>query len=331
MPVYNAEQFIQVALDSLLAQSFTDFELIISDNGSTDRTAELYRQYTEQDERIRFFREEENRGSIWNFNRVVELSRGKYFKWAAADDVCQPDFLNRCIAVLENDSSVVGCHTYTHKIDATGAQIDTLTDPTEGGLSQSELQSGVRRPNASSPSVSQRFRDVLCSPGWGARSYGVLRREEMLATGLLRPYYGWEKVLMAELALKGRFYDVPEFLFAQRVHVGASSCLGSGTGQEQFVAPQQSQNRWSGRLRLLQGYMGSVRRNRMSWPDRWGCWYGIVLYLCQFRKWPRVIGDVLRGKGIANEGSDIVAASINEQEATESRASAEGKLHVGIL
>jgi len=318
MPVYNGELFIQEALDSLLSQSVTDFELIISDNGSTDRTAEIYREYAEQDERIRFVREEENRGYVWNFNRVVELSCGKYFKWAAADDIHQPDFLERCIAVLENDPSVVCCHTYTNKIDSTGAKIATLTDPTEGGLSQDELQRGIRRPDASSPSVSQRFHDVLCSPGWGARISGVMRRDELLSTGLLKPYYGSEKVLMGDLALKGRFYDVPEFLFSQRVHVGASACLDSGAEQEQLVAPQQSQTRWSGRLRLLQGHIEAVRQNRLSWSDRWRCWFGIVSYLSQFHKWHRVIIDVLRGRGIANKGSDVVAASIVKLDTTES-------------
>src|SRR3546814_4612052 len=101
MPVYNGERYVASAIESLLAQDFEDFELIISDNGSTDRTEEICREFASRDPRIRYVREEENQGASWNFNRVFELARGEYFRWACHDDACEPTHLSRCVELLD--------------------------------------------------------------------------------------------------------------------------------------------------------------------------------------------------------------------------------------
>ncbi|MDO9207221.1 MAG: glycosyltransferase, partial [Sulfuricurvum sp.] len=104
MPVYNGEMFIQEALDSLLSQTFTDFELIISDNGSTDKTEAICHEYAAKDERIRYIRQPENRGAIANFQFVLDEATGKYFMWAAYDDLWAPDFLMDATALLADKS-----------------------------------------------------------------------------------------------------------------------------------------------------------------------------------------------------------------------------------
>ncbi|MHB1620727.1 MAG: glycosyltransferase family 2 protein [Sulfuricella sp.] len=106
MPVYNGEKFIFEALDSLIAQTFTDFELIISDNASTDGTEAICREYAARDPRIRYVRQSENRGPVANFQFVLDEAAGKYFMWAAADDEWSPTFVSECCTVLENDSSI---------------------------------------------------------------------------------------------------------------------------------------------------------------------------------------------------------------------------------
>lgn len=87
MPVYNGQKFICEAIDSLIAQSYTDFELIISDNASTDLTEVICREYAASDTRIRYIRQTENRGAVANFQFVLDKADGKYFKWLAADDM----------------------------------------------------------------------------------------------------------------------------------------------------------------------------------------------------------------------------------------------------
>ena len=118
LPVYNGGQFLATALDSLLGQTFTDFELIISDNASTDTTEEICREYARADARVRYRRSSENRGFTWNANRVVELAAGKFFRWAAHDDACLPTFLERCVETLRSESpSVVLAYPRSKVID----------------------------------------------------------------------------------------------------------------------------------------------------------------------------------------------------------------------
>src|ERR1700753_3521498 len=107
MPVYNGEKYLEAALDSLLAQTFTSFELIVCDNASTDGTQAICERYAARDSRIRYERNERNMGASWNFNPVYSLARAPYFKQAAHDDLCEPEFLERCVAVLDRDPDVV--------------------------------------------------------------------------------------------------------------------------------------------------------------------------------------------------------------------------------
>lgn len=97
MPVYNGEKFIRVALDSLLSQTFVDFELIISDNASTDGTEAICREYAARDLRIRYVRQSENRGAVVNFKFVLDDAVGEYFMWAAHDDHWGEHFLDHAL------------------------------------------------------------------------------------------------------------------------------------------------------------------------------------------------------------------------------------------
>lgn len=106
MPAYNAAKYIREALDALLNQTFTDFELIISDNASTDATGAICQEYAKKDRRIRYIRQPENLGPMANFQYVLSKAQGKYFMWAACDDRWAPSFLERTVAVLEGDD---GC------------------------------------------------------------------------------------------------------------------------------------------------------------------------------------------------------------------------------
>ena len=161
IPVFNGARYLGEALDSLLSQTYTDFEIVISDNASTDTTATLAREYARKDKRIRYTRHERNIGAYLNFSHVFRLARGKYFKWAAADDLCDRFFLERCVAILESDTTILGCYTRTAKIDSTGKRLWHLPDPT------AVTSRFTNRPmDASSPSTATRFMDVLLTSGW---------------------------------------------------------------------------------------------------------------------------------------------------------------------
>src|SRR5262245_48603442 len=123
LPVYNGDRFLGEALDCLLSQTFEDFELIVADNASTDETPVICRAYAAADKRVRYVRNEVNIGAYRNFNKVFQLASGKYFKWAAADDVCHKELLARCLSVLETDSSVVAAYAKARFVDQDGQQL----------------------------------------------------------------------------------------------------------------------------------------------------------------------------------------------------------------
>ena len=108
IPVYNGEKFIKKCLDSLLLQTFSDFEIIISDNASTDLTSKICEEYKKQDKRILFFKQKYNTRMVANFNFVLQQAKGEYFMWASADDVWHSEFVERNIMFLEKNPGFVG-------------------------------------------------------------------------------------------------------------------------------------------------------------------------------------------------------------------------------
>ena len=107
LPVYNGEDFLKYALDSLLSQTFRDFEIIISDNASTDNTPKICQEYVLRDKRIRYIRQNNNMGALWNFNFVLKQSNKEYFIWVSSDDKLHPEFLEKNIDILEKNKNVV--------------------------------------------------------------------------------------------------------------------------------------------------------------------------------------------------------------------------------
>jgi len=120
LPVYNGENFIREAIESILAQTFGDFELIIADNASPDNTEYICRSYAAADPRVHYYRNKENLGGAYNHNKVFSLAQGKYFKWAAHDDKIAPQYLQQCVDVLEKYPSVVLAYPATMVINAQG-------------------------------------------------------------------------------------------------------------------------------------------------------------------------------------------------------------------
>ena len=202
MPVYQGGAYLDAAIRSILGQTLAGFELIIGDNGSTDETRRICESYAREDARVSYLRSEVNRGSSWNFNRLVEHASGDLFKWAAHDDLLRPTYLERCVAALEADPGAVLCQTGAVTIDAEGREVRTWPP----------------NRNATVGGSAERFADVLLREGPCFPVFGVIRRSVLLRTALLGPYNAHDRPLLAELALHGRFLHVEEPLFANREH-----------------------------------------------------------------------------------------------------------------
>ena len=215
LPVYNGEQFLAQALDSVLAQTVRDYELIISDNASTDRTAEICREYAARDPRIRYYRNANNMGAAFNYNRVFQLSRGEYFKWLADDDLCAPTFLERCLEMLEQRPDAILAYPKCQWIDE------------NGGLFEDGAAAARSTPWPLNPA--ERFRHLLdeftSNGGHSAAIYvfGLLRASAVRRVHPMGDYKGADLGFLAELSLYGTFVEVPEYLTFLRAGSGSAS------------------------------------------------------------------------------------------------------------
>ena len=205
--VYNGDRFLEEALQSICNQTFTDFELIISDNASTDQTGEIAQAYAKRDHRIRYYRSQKNMGAGWNIRRVYGLARGKYFKQAAADDMIEPDFLWRCVEALESDPGCVLAFVRTKEVDENGTFINNYLAP---------MKTDYDDPVA-------RFWELLRTGGDKCyQIFGVMRMSALQRLPQQGSYVNADGVLLARMSLLGRFYEVPEYLFISRRHSGQS-------------------------------------------------------------------------------------------------------------
>lgn len=258
MPVFNGENYLAEALDSLLAQTYSDFELIISDNASTDGTQEICRTYEAKDHRIRYFRNQTNIGAAKNYNRVFELSSGEYFKWAAHDDLCAPEYLRKCIEVLDRNPSVVVCHPKTIYINEKGEVCKYYDDKLD----------------LRSPRPHERYHDYFFRPYRRCNAiFGVIRANELKKTPLIGSYFGSDQVLLGELALRGKIYRVSEPLFFRRDHPQQLWNVNpTRTMIEAWYDPTRARKITFPHWRLLLEHFRSIKRTPLSWHERKWCY-----------------------------------------------------------
>lgn len=277
MPVFNGENYIEPAIRSIMAQTYSDFELIIADNASQDRTEEICRRYSEKDSRIRYYRNDSNIGAARNFNLTVELAKGEFFKWAAHDDTLAPEYLKRCLEVLEQDESLILSFPKTILVNHSG---DTLG------------KYEVHMSNISSKRPQARFRDLVFVSHWGIEIFGLFRKSVLDATNLLASFPGSDRTFMAELSLVGRMYEIPEYLFYSRDHSERSTKTGTihsragwwdtkNTGQTVF--PQ-----W----RLFYELIRIVKNARISPKERAACYMYMAKWPASSLNWVRMIMDL---------------------------------------
>lgn len=207
LPVFNGADYLESAIASLVGQTYDDFELVIGDNASTDATEEICRAFAQKDARVRYLRSEVNRGIAWNWNRLVEAARGEYFRFAAHDDLVAPRYLEATVTALDAAAGdVVLCYPRTVDIDEDGREL---------GLHDDDLD--LREPAAHDRLAHLLRRMRFCNP-----LFGVMRLDVLRSTGRMRPYAHADRVLLAEMCLRGKFLELAEPLFYRRVYPGRS-------------------------------------------------------------------------------------------------------------
>jgi glycosyltransferase involved in cell wall biosynthesis len=283
MPVYNGERFLGEVLGAITGQTFTDLEVIISDNASTDGTEEICRRFAASDARVRYVRQEHNLGAAPNYNVLLDHARGRYFKWAADDDLVTPHFVERCAAVLDEDPSVVVAFGDWCYVDEQSERIAFEDVPEYDGPPGLYTDLMVNDPVA-------RFRALVT----GTRQpvppiFGLMRTDALRRTTLHQSFFGSDRLLLVELGLLGRYHQVPELLFLHRRHARQSYLLSprdreawiSGRRPGFLVFPQ-----WG----LFRGYLrAALRIPGLSVGQRLRCLMVVIGYTLRPRQLRRLI------------------------------------------
>jgi len=295
LPVYNGAKYLGACLESLLRQELEDFELIISDNASTDDTEAICRGYAANDRRIHYRRNLTNIGSARNYQQVFELARGEFFKWCSHDDVCHPVFLRRCLEVFDSSPrTVVLVYPLCDLIDESGQVV---------GRAQGSAETRQPRPH-------RRLAHVLRNFSYAFPIWGVIRAESLRKTGLTGSVWYWDEVLLAELSLYGEIVEIPEVFSAQRCHEG-NALTRYSAGQGAAVASNPSKaNRatrralraWTdplsagGRMWLPNQeehyweYAKRIHRSSLSWREKVLC-YQVIPVVCYWSRLKKLGGS----------------------------------------
>lgn len=268
LPVFNGEAFVSDAIESIIAQTFTDWQLIICDNASTDRTGEICRSFAERDSRISYVRNEENIGLAPNHNKAFMLSKSELYKWQAHDDVCLPKFFERCIEALDNNPTAAVAYPWGSAIDGEGQPVQRF--------------SWINPQRYDQPSPEERFRlltgnfDRFNRAGAqhpGIYFFGVMRSKLLRKTRLEMSHMWADISMLAELTLEGPFIEVPEVLSLMRVDIPNASSLmleGDLQGWQQVLNPRHASKLGTliSRYRRYWEYFVSVARSDLAFTAK---------------------------------------------------------------
>jgi glycosyltransferase involved in cell wall biosynthesis len=223
LPVYNGQKFLGAAIESHLSQSFVDFTLVISDNGSTDATPQICADYARRDPRVKYLRSEQNRGILWNHRRVMEAidSPRQYFRWAGADDVLEPGLLEALVEVLDARPEVEAVVPGTKNIDEEGRIIGAM----------------ARALDLQNQSAFDRARGVLLANYQHVIAYGLLRASTLRVLRTRPDYIGWDPIFIWELALRGQLVELASHSLLRRFHAGSISRVKTAKEMRKWVEP----------------------------------------------------------------------------------------------
>lgn len=204
MPVYNGSQFIRKALDSLLDQTHTNFELIISDNQSTDNTEIIVQEYVKKDNRIKYIKRKKNEGAISNLNKVFKIANYDYFMWASHDDFWSKDFIELCLDGFNSNNNIVLSTVISSIVDS-NSEDEIATDY------------GLDTTNINSIKKFIAYRKYLRTfPGADCIFYGLFDRRALLKVMPMQNVVASDHLLLSKLSINGDFYRVPKNLFYKR-------------------------------------------------------------------------------------------------------------------
>lgn len=292
LPVYNGEKFLSESIEALLGQTYEDFELIISDNASTDSTPVICEKYAKLDSRIRYYRQEHNIGCAPNHNFVIMQARAELFKTASHDDLYGRDLLRSCVDALDEHPKVVLAHSWSAVIDSSGMVTELVDYPVDTAAER----------------AADRFRSMLFD-GWGDDEGGVIRMSVLRRIALHDSYHFADRTFTTEIGLHGPFYMVPDWLYFRRKHAGQGGARGNVKARCTNLDPRRASRLRHPASRLyaeyILGYVTAIRRAPISAAERREC-YQLLTRWAAGRALP-VVSRSLSRSGLRTEESTSAA------------------------
>lgn len=278
LPVFNGQAFIDDAIRSVIEQTYTNFELVVCDNASTDGTVGIVEKWCAADSRVTLHRAPHNRGAAENFNWAFSLSSAPFFKWCAVDDLLEPECLQMCVDALERAPDAVLAYSGAVDIDETGRYLGEIYDNREA------YAFGSAQPAA-------RFRDLVCHGHSCISVFGVIRREALIKTSLIGPYAASDKVLLAELGVQGRFVRVHDRLIRHRQHSKRSVTENPTLRQRLPWFNPNHRGLAFPYFRLFREYARTALRNDLPVGDRLQCFVHVLRWV-SWEGWRGLLDDL---------------------------------------
>ncbi|MEW5879405.1 MAG: glycosyltransferase family 2 protein [Pseudomonadota bacterium] len=282
MPVYNAAPYLRTALDGVLEQTFSDFELIIADNASTDESAAICADYAARDARIRFYRNPVNIGANGNFTYTLTLARCPYFMWTSSNDYIAPSYIEKAVAVLDSRPDVVLCCARARYFAGDPTQFREVDDPM----------------TIDAESAIERFKTLLARIKINNAMHGLIRTDVLRATMPLRSYYSSDNVMVAQLALAGKFLQLGEPLFYRRFEQAAATELMTTEQLRNFYVPGRTAPMRLQVWMLHAGFWSLLVKAKLSTKER----LALAGYLAKMFYWdgPKLIRDLGEAIGVVS-------------------------------
>jgi glycosyltransferase involved in cell wall biosynthesis len=277
VPVFNGDNYLAETLDSVLSQTFQNFEVVIADNGSTDGTEKICRDYAARDPRIQIHRSEVNLGVTRNFIRVVGFSSAEYFMYLAHDDKLAPSFLEQCVAVLDTHPDVVLCYPKAIEIDTQG----------------NALYKKEQFLDADCPRPHKRFRQMIRMDHNCESQFGLIRADVLKKTVIFAPIPDGDRIMLAELSLYGKYYRVSDYLFLHREHADRTLNVYPTRFDRlpMYLVPQQAGKLILPHFAEFFEYLRCIRRVPLKFAERLACYGEMLRWLKD--NYRRLEGDVL--------------------------------------
>ncbi len=278
LPVYNGENYLVTAVESVLNQSYSHWELVICDNASTDGTERLGRDFADNHRQISYYRQSENVGAAPNFNATFHHANGEFFQWLAHDDYLHPEWLARCVAALDSNPKAHLVYGQEMGIDGAGAIIGKRP---------------YLQPN-SRATARERMYAILSNDRGSPAVFGLMRREILARTDLIGGYDASDQVLLVDMAMQGQIIELKDWLYFHREHAERSvNAYRDRHAANVWFATGNKGKKTYPEWQLMREYLRVIWRAPIPAGERRDCFVQFMRWAKSQRRYQRLWEDLV--------------------------------------